>query len=569
MDSRIIIAADGENQDVHTIVIDEKYVYHVANGEKITITCTEDCHSLRWIPPQKISLSFTSTVKINSGQDNYIKIAKKKIFLGMGTYFIEVCNSERDLMGLYRKEYDTAPWEPNAVMCDANNSVGIVAYKDKVIIVTRDDKRKELSYSQLMSITSQKMNTLFHYWEDPHNNYEKCNIILDNKVSDYIKSQIKNIQGYMTCKIEYENRLTESERYAIVVYDDKLTIIQRDNKSIELEYKKLFLVSKLPVVSKIEVFYWDNPSEGKMIYDASLSNEIVAYINNEISKIHNAFRLINYREKYFFKIFADNMIVYDKFGAHTEVMFDELIYTEKNGSDTFIFYKERGVNEPDKLPWNLPEDVIGYINEQIGNVQGIAGVKIFVSPTAENIKIEFFNEKKEFRIRRGDKTSPMYNFEEIVSYEVKEFDNSNSLMGSSLLATGALSGGRDAIAGALFAQHSRQKLSKIEIWFTLKHNGEPLMEQVDFVHPFLAFEKGSSSYNEYHSVIIKLTSHLDDIINKYNNQAQDKISSNATQSNLKERSDVIAELREWKELLKEGVITEEEFSAKKKQLMGI
>ena len=569
MNTRIVIAATGEELEVHTIVIDEKYVYHVTNGEKITINCNQECHSLRWIPPQKISLSFTSTIKIRSAQDNFIKIAKKKLFLGMGTYSMDVCNSEGELMRMYTSEYDAAPWEPNAVMCDANNSAGVVAYNDKVVIVTNDDKRKEIPYKQLMAITSQRLNTILHYWDDPHNHYEKINMILEDKVANYIKSQIKRIHGFKECKVEYENKLTESERYAIVVYEDRMIIIQRDNKRFEIEYKTLFSISKLPIVSKIALYYWNNPSEEKKVYDASLSNESVEYINNEIAKAHNAFRLINIQEKYYFKILSDKMIIYDKIGVCTELLFDKLLYIEKRESNLIIYSKERGESNPEESPWNLPGDVIEYINAQIGKVQGIEGVKIFVSPTTENVRIEFFHDKKEFRIRIGNKNSQTYSFKDIVSYEVKEFDNSSSLMGSSLLATGALSGGRNAMTGVLLSQQNRQKLSKIEIWFTLKHNDETILEQVDYVHPFLAFEKSSSSYNEYHSKIIKLTSYLDDIISKEKIQSESKVDTVISQNGTRERSDVIAELREWKELLKEGVITEEEFSAKKKQLMGI
>lgn len=51
-----------------------------------------------------------------------------------------------------------------------------------------------------------------------------------------------------------------------------------------------------------------------------------------------------------------------------------------------------------------------------------------------------------------------------------------------------------------------------------------------------------------------------------NNQNQQMISELSNQANIKNDMD---ELKKYKELLDQGIITQEEFDAKKKQLLGI
>lgn len=574
----IFIAAAGTSK-VYTIVIDGKYVYRIANGEKIILPCDDNEHVLRWIPPRKLSLSSEKKMKIRKNGDHYFKIAPKSAFLGMSADSIEECNSHRELEGLYRRERLVGPLPDGAVLCDYNNSVAVVAYEDRIIIIEQYDKRTVLRYENLMSVKNlsilhSEYDTIFYSWDNPQHDFKKISMQLNPKIYDFINQKIKSIQGFHECIVETKGGLLENTFYAIIVYDEKMTMIQSDNTRHEIDYFSLFSVNLEAGLNcnQLVLYDWTNPWEVVAKYDGDLSRNILDYINEQIGTVRNA-HLLNINNEYYIKLFKNAIYIQDKeTETGTQIFYRDLKYVETS-QNHLIFHMKEENETTNSFLLDLPDNVLNFINDQISKLNETGGVKIFTSPTNKELQLKFFNDNKKFCIQRPNATSPMYSYDEITNYEVKEFDNSDSLMSTALLTAGALSGGKGAMTGALYAQHNKQRLSRIEVWLTLRHNGETIVEQVDFAHPFSAFEKSSRSYNEYNSAIIKLTAFLDEIRNESSTkpeiEAETKSIPQIQSQPPKDGKDVIAELREWKKLLDEGIISEEEFNSKKKQLLEL
>ncbi len=178
-------------------------------------------------------------------------------------------------------------------------------------------------------------------------------------------------------------------------------------------------------------------------------------------------------------------------------------------------------------------------------------------------KVEFDDNKKQWLIlsairgKRGK--SIVYNYNDILDFELLEDGETVSQGGlGRALVGGALFGGTGAIVGGVTGKKkSKDVITSLRIKITLRDINNPV-EYIDFVT--FKTKKSSFLYKDLYNQAQECLSTLQLICDQI--EAPEKQSSNGSNSSADE-------IRKFRELLDEGIITQEEFDAKKKELIGL
>lgn len=150
----------------------------------------------------------------------------------------------------------------------------------------------------------------------------------------------------------------------------------------------------------------------------------------------------------------------------------------------------------------------------------------------------------------------IYNCKDIIDFELIEDDNSISKGGvGRALVGGVLFGGVGAIVGSSTAHKKKETCTKLQIKITMNNIDNPVVyiSLIDY-----EVKKNSLSYKINVSLAQEILSLLD-------------VLCQANKSNMlneKQGSDA-DEILKFKDLLDRGIITEEEFNAKKAKLLGL
>ena len=159
----------------------------------------------------------------------------------------------------------------------------------------------------------------------------------------------------------------------------------------------------------------------------------------------------------------------------------------------------------------------------------------------------------------------IHHYSDIVSYELLEDGTSISKGGvGRAIVGGALFGGVGAIVGGSTGHKQQQMCTSLKLKITLKDINCPI-EYIEFVYS--ATKKTGWYYQGLYSQAQAILSYLD-IICKENSQQQVEILNNTQQRNIELKS-IPDEIKKYKELLDIGAITQEEYEAKKKQLLNL
>lgn len=149
------------------------------------------------------------------------------------------------------------------------------------------------------------------------------------------------------------------------------------------------------------------------------------------------------------------------------------------------------------------------------------------------------------------------NFSDIASYEVNQrgHDEHKHHGITRALVGGALAGGVGAIIGATTGGSDKEYTDHLGLIITLKDGS-------NFEIPFLRIKDKTTSLN-----VKDAYSKMQDVISmiEAGMQATKEKSSNSSQV----KDDVPSEIRKYKELADDGIISQEEFEAKKKQLLNL
>lgn len=186
--------------------------------------------------------------------------------------------------------------------------------------------------------------------------------------------------------------------------------------------------------------------------------------------------------------------------------------------------------------------------------------KIF-SPTniiGNNLVVDEDNQlwcfgRKGFKIKR---MGAIYRMDEIVDYEIEEDENIITKSGlGRAVAGGVLFGGVGAIVGGITGgRTSKAECSKLNVLINVKDAPSKV------VIPLLISKtkKNSLVYKNTIEFLTRITTYLDSIIDEVKNDISKTPST-----------DPYEDVKKLKELLDIGAITQEEFNAKKKQLLGL
>jgi len=162
----------------------------------------------------------------------------------------------------------------------------------------------------------------------------------------------------------------------------------------------------------------------------------------------------------------------------------------------------------------------------------------------------------------GGKKSPIiYSFDKISEFELLEDGNSITKGGlGRALVGGALFGGVGAIVGGVTGgKKTKQLVNKLQIKITTNDMSNPAI----YINLISGPTKTQSmiyksSYNAAQEILSILT-----VITKSQEPRNSNIDTSAPQTSTAD------EIRKFKQLLDDGIITEEEFSQKKKDLLGM
>jgi hypothetical protein len=149
-------------------------------------------------------------------------------------------------------------------------------------------------------------------------------------------------------------------------------------------------------------------------------------------------------------------------------------------------------------------------------------------------------------------------YQNLLSYELQENGSTVTKGGIGVgraVVGGVLFGGAGAVLGGLSKKKtSKEIINKMEIRVSMKES----IKNTYYVKIFdkKKVEKGSKEYDKYVKYAENVLSVLDDIAS----QAQEFPTSPTP--------DVATQLREFKALLDDGIITQEEFDRKKMELLG-
>jgi len=176
--------------------------------------------------------------------------------------------------------------------------------------------------------------------------------------------------------------------------------------------------------------------------------------------------------------------------------------------------------------------------------------------------IEFDNTKKQWLIPDGfwggKKNPTIYNFSDIMEFELLEDSNSVTKGGLGRAVTGGLLlGGVGAIVGgATGKKKSKTIVNSLIIKITVNNINSPVV----YINLISSPKKSSSimydaAYKSAHEILSVLS-----IITSDNKETAQPLKNNNSDADV---------IRKYKQLLDDGIITQEEFDTKKKQLLGL
>ena len=153
----------------------------------------------------------------------------------------------------------------------------------------------------------------------------------------------------------------------------------------------------------------------------------------------------------------------------------------------------------------------------------------------------------------GKKLSYIFKFSDILSYDVK-VNGTTQIKGggAGALIGGSLFGVTGAVVGnALSTKQAKESIDNVTVVISLN--------KIDY--PVLTINCGTAI--NYANKIATAVEQMIEISNRENTTPQKSLKTNDS------TLDDITKIREFKKLFDEGILTEEEFIAKKKQILGI
>jgi hypothetical protein len=204
-------------------------------------------------------------------------------------------------------------------------------------------------------------------------------------------------------------------------------------------------------------------------------------------------------------------------------------------------------------------------------IQTVVGDDFVVSKTVpilasgwETIKLIVDNEHKQFIYLSGKYQSKKYKFSDIINYEIYENGHSKvkGRAGSALIG-GAFFGLGGLIVGSSMSRNINEKCNQLKLIIRLNDFDCPqiMITYVDNVD----WDKNGWTYRNMKENLQSVCSMLEFMLNEKSLEQ----SSTAKQEELSAKKSNKEQLQELKEMLDDGLITQEDFEQKKKQLLNL
>ena len=180
-------------------------------------------------------------------------------------------------------------------------------------------------------------------------------------------------------------------------------------------------------------------------------------------------------------------------------------------------------------------------------------------------KLLIDNQNKKFIYQKGKKYSKTYNFSDLINYEVYENGKSQvqGRAGSALIG-GAFFGLGGAIVGGSRSRSINEKCNQLKL--ILRVNDFNCPEIVIIYVNNVDVDKNSSIYKNMKSNLQSVCSMLEYMLNEHTLEQSSAVKQeekNPVNTSSKEQ------LKELKEMLDDGLITQEDYEQKKKQILGL
>ena len=235
------------------------------------------------------------------------------------------------------------------------------------------------------------------------------------------------------------------------------------------------------------------------------------------------------------------------------------ISSNTTSQDVLAQIRDNGLLLPEQFtPTQRVQEVIimgGLVVSMLDFIEIDEDKKLIVFPVKEKTGLISFKQTEHVR-----------NFDDLIDFDL-QVDGNTITDGSSLLgaAVGALTfGGAGAIVGSgMRAKETKQIITKINI--NVRFNDMANPQEVISILDGFDCKKGSQSYETAYGKAQNIISLLTVILQR-NKTEQQNVANAQPQAPITGTAD---EILKFKKLLDAGAITQEEFNAKKKQLLGI
>ena len=276
-------------------------------------------------------------------------------------------------------------------------------------------------------------------------------------------------------------------------------------------------------------------------------------------------------------------------GVYAYVYPDKVVTISEDGTKQTIDYKGQylisgssglfkftnGNNEETVVASMLTYDAYAYINDRIKEInaedQDFVKARSFSVSFGCDDLIQISPKFGELRVvKKNKQVKETVKLSDIVSYEAYEDTPAHRDVVSSALAGNILAGKENGKYGAyLAASHAKDVNNSIktyEVWITVKTAGSTDIIKAAIGDPITSFKRGSDSNLKYIEEYKKFDAYM-----KANNKPSQniKVQQESEKKVAENVNDPTEEIRKYKSLLDDGIITQEEFDAKKKQLLGI
>ncbi len=213
-------------------------------------------------------------------------------------------------------------------------------------------------------------------------------------------------------------------------------------------------------------------------------------------------------------------------------------------------------------------EVAAAVNENSAKLDNFGATKIITGPLGlYKVKIDENSEKVAYISKNG---SRVFSYDDIISVELQESGNTVSqksttrTIGGAVLG-GVLAGGAGAIVGGLSGSSTqRRKISSIIVKVTLRDVTDPTVNIVCFENYKLPPYSDDEGLQLFYAPALEIVDTLNviiDLVDKRSNPQPNPVISS-------ESSNLADEISKLHGMLKEGIITEDEFSKMKERLIN-